>query len=258
MELTLDERRALDLARARARKRTAEAQDDGLKPWELAKKQQEEAKLKPWEQAKREQVAAGLKPWELAKREQELDLARARARARAAMPHAQAGTSEAREARVKAEFEALSPLHKAGRAMMDIARLGLDGASFGFGDKVLAGIEAVGRPDMDYDEALKLHRQATGNAKARASHAGTVAEIGAGFLPMSAAANAGLSAARLVPQGLSRGTALGAKLVAGGVEGAGYGALHGSLVMTRISAMPPLSGRLQASAARRPRRRVVA
>jgi hypothetical protein len=208
MELTLDERRALDLARARARKRAAEARAEGLKPWELAKKQQEEAELKPWEQAKREQ---------------ELDLARARARARAAM--AQEGTSEAR---VRSEFEAMSPLHKAGRATMDIARLGLDGASFGYGDKLLAGIEAAGRPDMNYDEALQLHRQATGDAKARAGHAGTVAEIGAGFLPMNAAANAGLSAARLVPQGLSRGKALGAKLVAGGVEGAGYGALHGA------------------------------
>jgi hypothetical protein len=224
MELTLEQE--LAQVRERARKRAAEAQAEGLKPWELAKKQQEEAGLKPWERAQREQDAAGLKPWELAKREQELDLARARARA--AMAQAQEGTSEAREARVQSEFEAMSPLHKAGRATMDIARLGLDGASFGFGDKLLAGIEAAGRPDMDYDEALRLHRQATGDAKARAGLAGTVTEIGAGVLPMSAAASAGLSAARLVPQGLSRGKALGAKLVAGGVEGAGYGALHGA------------------------------
>jgi hypothetical protein len=223
MELALEEQ--LAQVRARARKRAAEARAEGLKPWEQAQKQQEEAGLKPWERAKREQEAAGLKPWELAKREQELDLARARARARAAMAQAQEGTSEAR---VQAEFEALNPLHKAGRATMDIARLGLDGMTFGFGDKLLAGIEAAGRPDMDYDEALQLHRRATGDAKARAGHAGTVAEIGAGFLPMNAAANAGLSAARLIPQGLSRGKALGAKLVAGGIEGAGYGALYGA------------------------------
>jgi hypothetical protein len=256
MALILEEQ--LAQVRARARKRAAEAQAEGLKPWELARKQQDEAELKPWERAKREQEAAArqaseddideeflwararkhkaeaeqgqasegdLKPWERAKRQQDeaLDLAWARARARLAQ--AQEGTSEAR---VQAEFEAMSPLHKAGRATMDIARLGLDGMTFGFGDKLLAGIEAAGRPDMDYDEALRLHRQATGDAKARAGHAGTVAEIGAGFLPMNAAANAGLSAARLVPQGLSRGKVLGAKLVAGGVEGAGYGALQGA------------------------------
>jgi hypothetical protein len=258
MALILEERRALDLARARARERAAEAQAEGLKPWELARKQQEEAELKPWERAKREQEAAGreasghdideeflwararkrkaeaeqaqasegdLKPWERAKLEQEKALALVRARARARMAQAQEGTSEAR---VQAEFEAMSPLHKAGRATMDIARLGLDGATFGYGDKLLAGIEAAGRPEMDYDEALRLHRQATGDARTRAGLAGDVAEIGAGFLPMNAAANAGLSAARLVPQGLSRGKALGAKLVAGGVEGAGYGALHGA------------------------------
>jgi hypothetical protein len=256
MALTLEEQ--LALARARARKRAAEAQAEGLKPWELARKQQDEVELKPWERAKREQEAAGreasehdideqflwararkrkaeaeqgqasesdLKPWARAKLEQEEALALVRARARARMTQAQEGTSEAR---VQSEFEAMSPLHKAGRATMDIARLGLDGATFGYGDKLLAGIEAAGRPDMDYDEALRLHRQATGDAKARAGLAGTVTEIGAGVLPMSAAANAGLSAARLVPQGLSRAKALGAKLIAGGVEGAGYGALHGA------------------------------
>jgi hypothetical protein len=253
MELTLEEQ--LAQVRARARKRAAEAQDEGLKPWEQAKKQQEEAELEPWERAKREREVAGreasehdideeflwararkrkaeqgqasegdLKPWARARLEQEEVLALVRARARARMAQAQEGTSEAR---VQAEFEALNPLHKAGRATMDIARLGLDGMTFGFGDKLLAGIEAAGRPDMDYDEALQLHRQATGDAKARAGHAGTVAEIGAGFLPMNAAANAGLSATRLVAQGLSRAKALGAKLVAGGVEGAGYGALSG-------------------------------
>jgi hypothetical protein len=208
MDLTLEEQ--LAQVRARARKRAAEAQGEGLKPWDLAKKQQEEAELKPWERAKLEQEEA---------------LALVRARARARMAQAQEGASETR---VQAEFEAMNPLHKAGRATMDIARLGLDGMTFGFGDKLLAGIEAAGRPEMDYDEALRLHRQATGDARARAGHAGTVAEIGAGVLPMSAAANAGLSATRLVPQGLSRAKALGAKLVAGGVEGAGYGALHGA------------------------------
>jgi hypothetical protein len=175
--LTLEEQ--LALARARARKRAAEAQAEGLKPWELARKQQDEVELKPWERAKREQEAAGreasehdideqflwararkrkaeaeqgqasesdLKPWARAKLEQEEALALVRARARARMAQAQEGTSEAR---VQSEFEAMSPLHKAGRATMDIARLGLDGATFGYGDKLLAGIEAAGRPDMD-------------------------------------------------------------------------------------------------------------
>jgi hypothetical protein len=188
--------------------------EDSLKPWERAKREQEEAELKSSEpdideaflwaaarkrkaEAEQGQASEGeLKPWERAKLEQEEALALVRARARARMAQAQEGTSEAR---VQAEFEAMNPLHKAGRATMDIARLGLDGASFGFGDKLLAGIEAAGRPDMDYDEALQLHRQATGDAKARAGLAGTVTEIGAGFLPMNAAANAGLSATRLVP-----------------------------------------------------------
>jgi hypothetical protein len=212
------------------RKRAAEAQaegrpwekfksqDEGLKPWEQAKKQQEEA------EAEQAQASEGdLKPWERAKREQELDLVRARARAR--MAQAQEGTSEAR---VQSDFEAMNPAQKAGRATMDIARLGLDGMTFGYGDKLLAGIEAAGRPDMDYDEALRLHRQATGDARTRAGYAGTAAEVGGALLPMGAAAKAGLSAARLVPQGLSGAKALGAKLVAGGVEGAGYGALHGA------------------------------
>jgi hypothetical protein len=60
MELTREQQLALDLARARASTRAAEAQadcrswekfkskDEDIKPWELAKKQQEEAELKPW------------------------------------------------------------------------------------------------------------------------------------------------------------------------------------------------------------------
>jgi hypothetical protein len=201
-------------SQANERKQAAEPQAEALKPWELAQKEQDEA---------------GLKPWEIAKREQDggLELARARARARAAKAQEHDDT-KAREARVQAEFEAMNPVPKEGRATMDIARLGLDGMTFGFGDKLLAGIEAAGRSDMDYDEALQLHRQATRDAKARAGYAGTAAEIGGALLPMGVAANAGLSAARLVPQGLSRGKALAAKLMAGGVEGAGYGALHGA------------------------------
>ncbi|MPR12891.1 hypothetical protein [Microvirga tunisiensis] len=213
------------------RQRAAEAQADGLKPWEKAKREQETAQQKPSSMPSEDEFPEDAeKPWEAAKRQEVegLDLARARARARAAMRAREHKDTKAREVRVQAEFEAMSPLHKAGRATMDIARLGLDGASFGFGDKLLAGIEAAGRSDMDYDEALQLHRQATGDAKARAGYAGTAAEIGGALLPMGAAAKAGVTAARLIPQSLSRAKTLGARLIAGGAEGAGYGALHGA------------------------------
>jgi hypothetical protein len=224
MPLTREQEQALAAARTRARQRMTEEQADG-RPWERFRSQ--DTDLMPWDRARLEQQGSedSLKPWERAKREQEeaelkssepdIDEAFLWAAARKRKAEAEQGQAsegelkpwerakleqeDTSEARVQAEFEAMNPLHKAGRATMDIARLGLDGASFGFGDKLLAGIEAAGRPDMDYDEALQLHRQATGDAKARAGLAGTVTEIGAGFLPMNAAANAGLSATRLVP-----------------------------------------------------------
>src|SRR3712207_8421250 len=51
------------------------------------------------------------------------------------------------EEQVQAEYDGMPWYQQAGRAALDIARLGLDGATFGFGDKLLAGIEAAGTED---------------------------------------------------------------------------------------------------------------
>ncbi|WP_201838846.1 hypothetical protein [Microvirga zambiensis] len=233
-------------------------QGEGLKPWDRARLEQarRDGTLKPWERARldQEKAASTSDPdmdeaflWAAARKrkaeadaggvDEELALARARARARAAQaahvasegkPWERFRDPQSHEVRVQNDFEELPWYGEAGRAAMDIARVGLDGASFGFGDKLLAGIEAAGRSDMDYDEALQLHRQATEDARTRSGLAGTTAEIGASFLPMNAAANVGVNATRLVPQGLSRAKTLAGKLAAGGIEGAGYGALHGA------------------------------
>lgn len=51
-------------------------------------------------------------------------------------------TAEARQAATLAKFEALPWYGKAGQAVMDVARLGADGATFGFADKLAAGLNA--------------------------------------------------------------------------------------------------------------------
>jgi hypothetical protein len=242
-------------AAARKRKPEAEheqASQDDLKPWERAKRQQEvelaRARARARARAAQEQTSEG-KPWEKyrdqsTKRWRSVDYDPFEDPSQKWKPvdynpfepqtegkpwerYRDQSRSQSREARVQSEFEALPWYGKAGQAVMDVARLGANGATFGFADKLAAGLDAA-LTDRTYDQSLARARELTDEARIRAGLAGDVAEIGASIMPMNAAASAGLSATRLVPQGLSRTTALGAKLIAGGVEGAGYGALHGA------------------------------
>ncbi len=117
---------------------------------------------------------------------------------------------------VLADFEALPWYGQAGQAAMDIARLGADGATFGFADKLAAGIDAA-LTDCTYDRSLAHARELTEEARLRSGRAGDIADIGGSMITMGGASKVRLG---LIDSAQGLG-----KLLAGGIEGAGYGAL---------------------------------
>lgn len=119
---------------------------------------------------------------------------------------------------VRSQFEAMPWYGKAARATGDIARLAVNGVTFGFADKGLSMLSGD----------VASERQATEDARIRAGSAGMVAEIGAGVGTGLGAAKAGLTAARFIPQGLTGGKRLAALMGAGAVDGAAMGGLSGA------------------------------
>jgi hypothetical protein len=115
------------------------------------------------------------------------------------------------------EFEKLPWYGKLGRAADDMVRLAADGASFGYADKISGYLNGNG---TDKERAL------TAAARQRAGYAAPVAEIGGALGTGLGASGAGLTAAKLVPQGAKGLMGLGARTAAMGAEGAGYGALN--------------------------------
>jgi hypothetical protein len=104
---------------------------------------------------------------------------------------------------------------KAGEAADDIVRLGVNGATFGYADK-LAGYMG--------GEGVDAERAKSAQASERAGLAGTVAEIGGSVIPAVGAARAGVTAASLLPKGAGM---LG-RTAAAGADGAALGALYAS------------------------------
>lgn len=106
---------------------------------------------------------------------------------------------------------------KFGSAADDMARIAANGMTFGYADK-LAGW--AGR------EGTEAERAKTEAARSRAGSAGVAADLGGGLATGMGLSGAGLTAAKLVPQGLKGLTGLGARTAAMGAEGAAYGAAN--------------------------------
>lgn len=127
--------------------------------------------------------------------------------------------------RAQREYNALPGWAKPLVAAQDVADLAMSGVTLGFSDKALALADSVlGRGG--YDERLAERQRQSGDAKARAGAAGTVAEIGGTLIPATALVRSGLSATRMVPASLSGAKGLAARSVALGLDGATLGGIQ--------------------------------
>jgi hypothetical protein len=140
------------------------------------------------------------------------------------------GTRDQREAidpaqQAQAEFEAMPWYGKAGQAAQDIARIGVDGLTYGYGDKLGAKMGELAGAGS-YDDNIAKLRAETEAARARSGMAGTVADIGGQILGPSKL----LGAAKMLPGAGAVGSALskvpGAKTLSAVGGGAGLGALN--------------------------------
>lgn len=129
-----------------------------------------------------------------------------------------------RDELVRANYDKLPWYLKAAQAAQDVGQLAAQGATFGFGDRIAAGLNSLtqGTP---YDQALAAERERTGDARARAGSASIPAEIVGG-----AASGIGLARAGLTATGAVASRGLGAKGIAAGsaADGAAIGAIHGA------------------------------
>lgn len=152
--------------------------------------------------------------------------------------------NRARAAIVKDEFERAPTLSKAATAVKDIVRLGVDGLTIGFGDKIAAAVPEIQERDPNtgelpkarsYDARLADTRQQTEDARSRAGGAGLVAEIGgsvAGAGKILGVAEAGAKAIPAAARAISAvkgATGVGgvaARSAGAAATGAGLGALN--------------------------------
>lgn len=124
-----------------------------------------------------------------------------------------------------ARYEAMPAWQKPLVAAADTADLIGNGASFGFGNKLAAGLRAP-FTDKTYAEELEGMRAQTDRARDRAGTAGTVAELaGAITGPVAAAGKGATLAGRFGTGAMEGAKGLAARSGLMGVEGAGYGAL---------------------------------
>ncbi|MDW9814925.1 hypothetical protein GOB25_07555 [Sinorhizobium meliloti] len=124
-----------------------------------------------------------------------------------------------------ARYEARPAWQKPLVAAADTADLVANGASFGFGNKLAAGLRAP-FTDKTYAEELEGMRAHTDRARDRAGSAGTVAELAGAIMGPVAAAGKGLTlTGRLGTGAMGGAKGLAARSGLMSVEGAGYGAL---------------------------------
>ena len=116
-------------------------------------------------------------------------------------------------------FNALPWPQRLGTAADDIVRLMANGASFGYADK-LAGLAS--------GEGTQAERAKSQAAHDRAGVAGDVAEIGGGALPALGAYRAGITAANLVPKGITGVAGLLGRTAGAAIDGGAYGAISAS------------------------------
>jgi hypothetical protein len=149
--------------------------------------------------------------------EQQRAIAIAKARQRAAQAAPPAAPGPAATPAPAAPAEVDQPWYvDAAQAADDIVRLGANGITFGYADK-LAGYMG--------GEGTEAERAKSDAARDRAGLAGSVAEIGGALLPASRLAQAGITAARAIPAGVSGLKGLAARTLAMGADGAALGAL---------------------------------
>lgn len=124
-----------------------------------------------------------------------------------------------------ARYEAMPEWRKGLTAAADMADLAATGISFGFGNKLAAGLRAP-FTDKTYEEELAGMRDYTQRSRDRAGTAGMAAEVGGSLVGPIAAANRGLSLAGRFGTGAMEGAkGLLARSGLMGIEGAGYGTL---------------------------------
>lgn len=115
---------------------------------------------------------------------------------------------------VQQDFAAMSGFQKPVQALDDMLRLGSNGLTFGFRDK-LAGYLGGGTPEEE--------RAKTGDAQIRAGGAGTMAELGGNMAGMMAVPNTAPAVAAKVSNPILRALAT---MGVGGLEGAGVGGIQ--------------------------------
>jgi hypothetical protein len=124
-----------------------------------------------------------------------------------------------------ARYEAMPAWQKPLVAAADTADLAANGASFGFGNKLAAGLRAP-FTDKTYEEELEGMRAQTDRARDRAGWAGTTAELAGAIAGPVKMAGKGLTfAGRLGTSAMEGAKGLAARSGLMGAEGAGYGAL---------------------------------
>lgn len=107
----------------------------------------------------------------------------------------------------------------------DTLQLFANGATFGYGDKAVAGARSL-FTGQSYDDELKDARALTQQARNRAGSAATGAEIaGAVAVPLKAASKGATLAGRFGTAGMTGAKGLAARTALMGAEGAGYGGL---------------------------------
>lgn len=122
------------------------------------------------------------------------------------------------------EYNNMPAWQKPFQAIDDTARTLADGATFGFGDKMAAGIPALFGAG-DYESNLEEQRGLTQQAFDRSGGAGTVSSIAGSLVPATQVAKVaapfigGAAATAPVASRMASYSALG------GIEGAGFGAL---------------------------------
>ena len=125
----------------------------------------------------------------------------------------------------RARYEQLPGWQKPLVAAADFADLAASGASFGFGNKLAAGLRAP-FTDKTYAEELEGMRGATDAARNRAGSAAIASELtGAIAAPVALASRGATLLGRFGTGAMTGPVGLAARTGLAGVEGAGYGAL---------------------------------
>lgn len=125
----------------------------------------------------------------------------------------------------KALYDQRPSWQKAAIAAQDVGNIMGDAATFGFGDKIAAGIRAP-FTDKTYSQELEGMRAGTQAARDRAGSAGFGADVvGSVVAPMAIASKGATLAGRLGTGAMTGAKGVAARAGLLGLEGSGYGAL---------------------------------